>query len=259
MTELAFPPAPPGRPAPRLLSPALVGWIVVAVLGLGVAVAQVGIVFFAYRDYQVPGAAMNPTLKPGGSALVRARDGEDVHRGDVVMFDRGAFAHPDSSGRSVFRVVAVGGDVVACCTGGALTVDGKAITETYLSQDQYAHDAAATTPYLVRLHEGQVFLLGDERGRARDSRFLGVVPVSAVTGFVVGTGRISRPAPLARTTAFTDAGLPGAPFEDTLYTALRWWLLGGVVLLFAGVTGMVVTLVRRAGRRRRAAAGPPGR
>ncbi|EOD68561.1 signal peptidase I [Amycolatopsis vancoresmycina DSM 44592] len=234
-------------------------WIVVAVLGLGATVAQVGIVFFTYRDYQVPGVAMNPTLKPGGSALVRAREGDEVHRGDVVMFDRGAFAHPDSAGLSVFRVVAVGGDVVACCTGGLLTVDGKPITENYLSQDQYAQDAAATTPYLVRLHEGQVFLLGDERGRARDSRFLGVVPVSAVTGFVVGTGRITHPAPLARTTAFTDAGLPGAPFEDTLYPALRWWLLGGAVLLFAGLIGLVVTLVRTAGRRRRAAAGPPGR
>jgi signal peptidase I len=259
VTDLVFPPAPPGLPKPRLLSPALVVWIVVAVLGLGATVAGAGLVFFTYRDYRVPGAAMNPTLKPGGSAVVRAREGEDVHRGDVVMFDRGAFAHPDSAGLSVFRVVAVGGDVVACCTDGQLTVDGKPIAETYLSQDQYAHDAAATTPYLVRLHEGQVFLLGDERGRAHDSRFLGVVPVSAVTGFVVGTGRISRPAPLPRTTAFTDAGLPGAPFEDTLYPALRWWLLGGVVLLFAGLTGLVVTLVRHAGRRRRAAAVPPGR
>jgi hypothetical protein len=58
------------------------------------------------------------------------------------MFDRGAFAHADSSGLSVFRVVAVAGDVVACCADGRLSVDGRPITETYLSQDEYAHDAA---------------------------------------------------------------------------------------------------------------------
>ncbi|MFF1609108.1 hypothetical protein ACFVYA_15115 [Amycolatopsis sp. NPDC058278] len=59
--------------------------------------------------------------------------------------------------------------------------------------------------------------------------------------------------------AFGDAGLPGAPFEDTMYPALRWWPLGGAVLFFAGFTGLVVTLVRNAGTRRRAAAVPPGR
>ncbi|WP_410617017.1 signal peptidase I [Amycolatopsis sp. lyj-109] len=258
MTDLAFPPAPPELPKPRRISPALVVGIVVALLGLGVTVAGVGTGLLSYRAYRVPGPAMSPALKPGGEAVVRARDGEEVHRGDVVMFDRGAFAHPDSSGLSVFRVVAVAGDVVACCTEGRLSVDGRPIIETYLSRDEYAHDAAAAMPYLVRMHEGQVFLLGDERGRARDSRFLGVVPLSAVTGFVVGTGGVLHPAPLARTTAFTDAGLPGAPFEDTLYATLRWWLLGGAVVFFAGFTGLIVTLVRNAGKRRRAAAVPPG-
>jgi signal peptidase I len=135
VTDLAF---PPELPKPRRISPALVVGIVVALLGLGVAVAGVGTGFLSYRAYRayraywVPGPAMNPALKPGGEAVVRARDGGEVHRGDVVVFDRGAFAHPDSAGLGVFRVVA----------------------------DEYAHDAAAAMPYLVRMHEGQVFLLG---------------------------------------------------------------------------------------------------
>ncbi|MEV5713824.1 signal peptidase I [Amycolatopsis mediterranei] len=258
MTDLAFPPAPPDVPKRRWISPALVVCVIVTVLGIGVTVSGLGLMFFSYRSYTVPGSVMSPALKPGGSIVVRARRGEEVHRGDVVMFDRSAFARPGSSGLSAFRVVAVAGDVVACCTGGQLSVDGRPISETYLSQDQYAHDSRATMPFLTRLHEGEVFVLGDERGKAMDSRFNGVVRLSGVTGFVAGTGGVFRPAPLPRTTAFTDAGLPGAPFDDRMYPALRWWLFGGAVVFFASFTGLIVTVVRTAGRRRRAAAGPPG-
>ncbi|MBE1496699.1 signal peptidase I [Amycolatopsis lexingtonensis] len=228
-------------------------------LGFGVTGYGLGTDFGDYRAYRVPGVAMSPTVKPGDSAVVRVRHGEEVYRGDLVLFDRGAFAHPDSAGPSALRVVAVAGDVVACCTGGRLSVDGEPITETYLSQDEYAHDPAATTPYLTRMHEGTVFVLGDERGRARDSRLLGVVPLSAVTGFVVGTGSVLHPAPLAPTTAFTDAGLPGTPYADETLTGLRWWILGGAALSAAGLSGLIVAAVRSAGRRRRAAAGPPVR
>lgn len=58
-------------------------------------------------------------------------------------------------------------------------------------------------------------------------------------------------------TAFTDVGLPGAPFTDSTLPTLRWWILGGFVLFVAGFTGLIVTLVRTAGRRRTAAANPP--
>ncbi|WP_225439959.1 signal peptidase I [Amycolatopsis eburnea] len=252
MTELA----PPKR---RRISLVLAGWIVVLLLGFGAAGYGLGTDFLDYRSYRVPGVAMSPTVKPGDSAVVRVRHGEVVHRGDLVVFDRGAFAHADSAGSSALRVVAVGGDVVACCTDGRLVVDGEPITETYLSQDAYAHDPHATTPYLTRLHEGTVFVLGDERGRARDSRVLGVVPLSAVTGFVVGTGSVLHPSPLARTNAFTDAGLPGTPYADETLTGVRWWVLGGAALSAAGLTGLIVAAVRSAGRRRTAAAGPPAR
>lgn len=259
MTELVFPPAPPRPPKPRRFTRVLVVWIVVTLVGLGVGAYGLGTDVLDYRTFRVAGAAMTPGLKPGDSIVVRARHGDEVHRGDVVMFDRGAFAHPVSAGVAALRVVAVAGDVVACCTGGQLVVDGKPITETYLSQDEYAHDQAATTPYLTRMHEGTVFVLGDERGRARDSRFLGVVRLSGVTGFVVGTGGSVHPKLFTRTTAFTDAGLPGAPFEDLTFTTVRWWLAGGVAVFAVGLIGLIVAAVRNAGKRRTAAASPPVR
>ncbi|WP_329049220.1 signal peptidase I [Amycolatopsis sp. NBC_01488] len=259
MTEFVFPPAPPEPPKRRRVSRVLVVWIVVTLLGFGAAAYGLGTVVFGYRSYRVPGSAMSPALEQGDSVIVRVLGGEEVHRGDVVMFDRSAYASPSQPGASIFRVVAVAGDTVACCTAGGLSVNGKAVAETYLSQGAYAHDPLATTPFDTRVHDGQVFVLGDQRGNADDSRFRGVVRTSGISGLVIATGTVFRPSPLARTSAFTDAGLPGAPFEDTTFSGLRWWLAGGVVVFAAGLVGVIVSAVRSAGRRRRAAAAPPVR
>ena len=64
----------------------------------------------------------------------------------------------------VKRVVAVGGDKVACCTNGRLTVNGKPIDEPYLAKGGPAEPTALpghTVP------KGRLFLLGDERAAVR--------------------------------------------------------------------------------------------
>jgi signal peptidase I len=151
-------------------------------------------------------------------------------------------------------VVGVAGDTVACCTGEHLSVNGKPITEPY------------TTPgyeglfrFSAKVPEDAIFVEGDNRGNSDDSRFGGPVRLSGVIGVVVATGTVLTPKPLTPVTAFTDAGLPGAPYSDGALTGLRWWILGGFVLFVAGVIGLIVAVVRNAGRRRRAAAAPPAR
>ncbi|WP_244180952.1 S26 family signal peptidase [Amycolatopsis pretoriensis] len=163
---------------------------------------------------------MSPTLEPGDRIVVRRADGAEVHRGDLVIVDSGAFDQPSHEGISVFRVGAVAGDTVACRT-------------------------------------GAIFVGGDNRGNSDDSRFQGPARLSGVTGFVVATGTVVTPKPLPAVTAFTDAGLPGAPLTDSTLGTLKWWILGGFVLFAAGLIGLIVTVVRNAGRRRRAAAIPP--
>ncbi|HKN53649.1 MAG TPA: signal peptidase I [Amycolatopsis sp.] len=221
----------------------------------GVASAFYGVsLMFGYHRHTVSSGAMSPTLEPSTLVVSRSLDGAEVHRGDVVLFDRRGFTRYSPPGTSVFRVVGVAGDTVACCAGTDLVVNGKPVHEPYLSTGTDSKRREATQPFTVRVPAGSVFVTGDNRGNANDSRFQGPVHLSAVSGIVVATGSVVKPEPLAMTTAFTDAGLPGAPTADNRYVYIRWFVAGGALVFLIGFVGTLVTATRSA--RRRAAASP---
>ncbi|MFE2535964.1 signal peptidase I [Streptomyces sp. NPDC059371] len=116
-----------------------------------------------YRPYTVPTSSMAPTINIGDRVLAQRVDGSEVRRGDVVVFEDKTWV----TGSSVVkRVVAVGGDTVACCTDGKLTVNGKKIDESYLPEGSLAELTGFPT---VKVPEGRLFLLGDERRGSLDS------------------------------------------------------------------------------------------
>jgi len=137
----------------------------------GLAVA-LGLVLFlggfawaalVYRPYTVPTSSMAPTIKIGDRVLAQRVDGSEIRRGDVVVFEDKTWV----TGSSVVkRVVAVGGDTVACCTDGKLTVNGKKIDESYLPEGSLAELTGFPT---VKVPQGRLFLLGDERRGSLDS------------------------------------------------------------------------------------------
>ncbi|MEU0790802.1 signal peptidase I [Amycolatopsis sp. NPDC005961] len=250
MTEPVFPPAPPAAPKRRRVSPVLLVMIAVMVLGVAAGGYGLGRLMLGYEAYVMQSGNMSPTLAIGDRLVVRPVD--EVHRGDVVAIDLSAYAEASHEGVSVVRVVGVAGDTVACCTDEHLSVNGKPITEPYITPGfEGLFEFSATVP------EGTIFVEGDNRGNSDDSRFSGPVRSSGIVGLVVATGTVVTPKALTPVTSFTDAGLPGAPNADGTLPGLRWWILGGFVLFVGGFIGLIVTVVRNAGGRRKAA--PPVR
>ena len=167
--------------------------------GLGIAAVVVGLVGlpaglggvvygrYAFGGSVVSGESMAPTFGRGDRVVFERIDGSEVRRGDVVVLSA-----PDRYGLDALvieRVVGVGGDRVACCTGEArVALNGEPLREPHLKG---AEAGGGFPAYDVRVPEGRrLFLLGDHRANAHDSRaFLddrgGTLPTSAVRGRVI--------------------------------------------------------------------------
>ncbi|HSK26738.1 MAG TPA: signal peptidase I [Jiangellales bacterium] len=180
--------------------------VIVVVLSLLIATL---VRIFLVQAFLIPSQSMEQTLLVGDRVLVSkltTRFGE-VERGDVVVFeDPGGWLGPmvqppssaglaatlrdglefvgvlpdDAEGHLIKRVVALGGDTVACCDDqGRLTVNGVPIDEAaYL----YPGDAASTTEFEEVVPPGAVWVMGDHRSNSGDSRVHGTVPEDRITG-----------------------------------------------------------------------------
>ncbi len=147
---------------------------------LVITVAATVAVSVFYSSYQVPSGSMEPSIAPGTYVLARDVDGEDVGRGDVVMYESpvaGGQGQPAGFTR-IARVIAVGGERIAT-DDGRVTIDGRVLDESYLA-------ARTRTDGLepVTVPGGSLYLMGDSRPFARDSRADGPVPVGNVSGRV---------------------------------------------------------------------------
>ncbi|WP_427922063.1 signal peptidase I [Streptomyces sp. cg40] len=162
-----------------------------AVVGLLGVVLVLGSIVYARTSYGSStgsSQSMLPTYKPGDRIFFDKVDGGEVRRGDVVVFS--APDHYGSSANVMQRVIGVGGDEVVCCTGSGtdarITVNGKPLSEPYVARGDV--DGVHKT-YDVKVPKGRLFLLGDNRANAMDSRFFasdhdGTVAESAVQGRV---------------------------------------------------------------------------
>ena len=123
------------------------------------------------RIVRVGSDSMTPTLT--AQDLVLLLPGEPARRDVVVVRVRGR------EDLVIKRVVAVGGDEVAIADG-VLTVDGVEVCEPGIDPDRI--DGVWFPPSTVP--ERELFLLGDDRRDAVDSRDFGTVAVSDVIGLV---------------------------------------------------------------------------
>ncbi|ONH31229.1 signal peptidase I [Pseudofrankia asymbiotica] len=159
------------------------------------------------QAFWIPSESMERTLLINDRVLVNkvVYHFRDVHRGDIVVFNgdgTGFQSHesviaPPSNGFSRFvrgtqnllglgapsdkdfikRVIGVGGDTVSCCdSDGRIMVNGKALDEPYVFENDFQPFAPVKVP------DGRLWVMGDHRGASSDSRANGTIPTSAVVG-----------------------------------------------------------------------------
>ncbi|MFE9678739.1 signal peptidase I [Streptomyces sp. NPDC006259] len=217
---------------------------VAVALGLALFLGGFGWAALIYRPYTVPTSSMAPTIAAGDRVLAQVVDGDEVRRGDVVVFTDKTWA---SNAPVVKRVVAVGGDTVSCCTEGRLTVNGKQIEEPYLPEGSLAEITNFPT---VKVPDGRLFLLGDERQGSLDSTAhltdaaSGTVARASVKARVDAVvwpmnGMLKRP------TGFEPLGTLSQP--GPLRT-IGWLIVAGTVLVLGG--GAYGPIAKRAARGR---------
>lgn len=161
-------------------------WLSNAAVAVGLVLFLGGFVLAAvlYQPYTVPTDSMSPSVSAGDRVLAQRIDGEEVRRGDIVVFQE-----PDWGDLPMLkRVIGLGGDTVVCCDDeGLLLVNDTAIPEPYL---ELSGAAASPVGFKAEVPEEELFLMGDERSDSQDSRSrltdndAGSVPREAVTGRV---------------------------------------------------------------------------
>jgi signal peptidase I len=170
--------------------PLLVLAVVLGTAGCGAASAVSGV-----DRYRESSASMEPTVKAGQVVTVRkVGHGYTPRHGDIVLFHgTGKWSATPASAVFLKRVVAVGGEVIACCDSvGRLTINNSPLDEPYVKDDSPLAVQSAAGSCLgrkfgpVTVPPDMVFLMGDNRMVSNDSRCEGPVPASSVFAVITG-------------------------------------------------------------------------
>ena len=136
---------------------------------------------FIFNTTYVLGNSMYPTLQEKDRLFANKislyLSGPD--RGDVVVLKA-----PDSPGKDyIKRVIAVGGDTVEI-KDGKVYLNEELLKEDYIDKDSYTNVYSQS---YWNVPEGQVFLLGDNRGEgaSKDSRYFGCIPLDSIKGITI--------------------------------------------------------------------------
>lgn len=171
---------------------------------IALAIALV-IHIFIFQPTRVSGESMEPTLHNGDYLLVSKIGhvmGKMPNYGDIVIIDsrtkydrtwRDDVAEPMTNYFAFFnknyqtkniwvkRVIGKSGDTLAFHDGHVYR-NGEKLDETYINEPM-----DYTQPGEIKIPEGEVFVMGDNRNHSSDSRFIGPVPLDHVVGSVAYT------------------------------------------------------------------------
>ena len=134
---------------------------------LVIVTTSVGCGVLSGRTYHMNTLDMAPTIRRG--AVVSLASETTVHRGDIVAVNVPTVLELHGVNYLLRRVVGLPGETISA-RGGHITINGRTLAEPYLPPGTTTQDFRA-----VRVPAGHYFVLGDNRGRALDSRRFGSI------------------------------------------------------------------------------------
>lgn len=187
------PPSPPS-PAPSRRRSGLrsaIEWVVIVVVALVGAVVIRTVLFQAFF---IPSASMTPTLKVHDRILVNklSYDLHPIHRGDIVVFKRGATMVGTEGGIKdlVKRVIGLPGETISTGADGRVQIDGHPLDETYLvpgippgpAITRGPNCLPSSPPNACTIPAGSYYVMGDNRDNSSDSRVFGPIAKKLIVG-----------------------------------------------------------------------------
>jgi signal peptidase I len=161
-------------------------WVTVIGVALFIAFIVRG---FVLQQFYISGPSMESTMFQNNRVLVNKLSYRlrDVHRGDVVVFDRvttdGVEVQHDDL---IKRVIGLSGDTVSI-TNCVVSVNGVKVDEPYLNDYDLAQpnpDDRCRVPEMASttVEPGHLFVMGDNRPESFDSRMFGTIEDDLVVG-----------------------------------------------------------------------------
>ena len=152
-----------------------VEWVVIVGAALLTALL---IKTFLLQAFYIPSDSMSPTLVQQDRVLVNklSYHFHDVHRGDIVVFERPPGEVDPRIKDLIKRVIGLPGETIEG-RDGSLRINGRVLDEPYLPKGVQTSDFGPTV-----IPKGRYFVMGDNRGNSKDSRFFGPISKSIIVG-----------------------------------------------------------------------------
>ena len=164
---------------PPLLGVGLQRDILSLLIKIGVIAGIVLALFtFIFGVFQYSDHTMYPAVN-SGDLILFSRFDKTYHAQDLIVVSY-------QGNMQVRRVVALSGNAVDIVDG-RLTVDGAQQQEEHIFTDTFRYESEIDFPLTVP--EGHVFVLGDHREGAVDSRIYGTIPIEDSQGKVISLFR----------------------------------------------------------------------
>jgi signal peptidase I len=143
-----------------------------------------GIRTLLIEPFIVPTGSMIPTIQIGNRVLaekITYRFVRPPRYADIVVFPDPKGEHP----HLIKRVIATAGQTVDLKNGKVL-VDGKELVEPY-THGQPSTPLSQEFKFPLKVPDGDLWVMGDNRTNSGDSRIFGPIPASEVQGHAIWT------------------------------------------------------------------------